>query len=209
MERFQSDESRELFAKVAQFTRYAMQFTPEEVVQLANDRRSKPAGTASRSTADTIGELIEEQLGLGEEIDSSEGRIFFGDALEDVGLIINVIAEAYPDLDDEIVHAVMSDSETIETVALLALRPAEDMRPYIDKILINTGRLSSETSYTVADKSDLAIDSIACPAAGYRATDTYAGEVRPLPIFRELIPWAARVHLLSDEWRDFRKNLEK
>lgn len=204
MERFQSEQSRELFSKVVRFTRYALQFSPDEITRLATEQQASSPENSPQTTDRTIGNFIQESLGLENEVDASEGQLFFEDALADIGRIIKLIAKTHPELDDEAITETMSNPKTIDTIALLALRLAEDMLPYIRNELPDTGHLSPEKAYTIND-SELSVDSIGCPAAGYTTTDSYDGYVKPLPIFKEFIPWATRVQLASNEWRDFRE----
>lgn len=209
MERFRSDDSRELFAEVLRFTRHALRYPPEEAVSRANNLKGSDAPNTPVSTSDAIGTSVERELGLGDELDESNGRMFLGAALLDTFRIMEVIAKKYPNLPDETIEEAMSCPETIDTIALLALRSDEELSPYIMNRLPETAEITPDPSLILTRTDDLEIDNIGCPAAGYVATDEHEGHISPLPVFKALIPWATKAHLLSDEWRELREKLEK
>lgn len=209
MERYHSPDIGDLFADSLRITAHALQFSAEEVIRQINEKRtaSTDADPFYQSTPHLIGTLMQDSLNdsLDDEeyIDSDEIQLFFVAAIEDIGHIIKVIAAQYPYLNDGAILEVMSQPETMHTIARLALQPSENMLQYIFKNLEENGSLLPDKSYIINDDT-LRIDSIGCPTAGYIATPTYEGAVKPLPIFKQFIPWATKVQLLSEEWHSFR-----
>lgn len=204
MERFNSHRSRQLFADVAHFTAYALKLPPETVLQMTNEWRSTYSGEAHLSTPALAGMAIDSLIDPEVPLDPTAGQLFFVAALEDIASIIDTMKAKYPGLSDDEILTAMSHPTTIDTIALLALRPGTGMHTYINYRLEDDGVLSDDYAYHLENAS-LAIGVDGCPAAGHSHASAQSSVVRPLPIFKQIIPWATQLHLLSDEWQQSKR----
>lgn len=95
----------------------------------------------------------------------------------------------------------MSQPETIDTVAFLALRPEPAMSSYVNERLGEAITLTPRGGLVIEDKHIETFQERGCPAAGYVTAPAESEDrVLPLPIFQKFVPWAAKITLLSDEW---------
>lgn len=199
MERFHSERARELFPAAGKLISHALQFSAEEMVDLVSEWRAAHVRSVSVSTASIVTEIVCQSLHLENDFYVSKSQSFLLVGIEDIERIITEIRSQHPEQDTEALLATMSDPETIQTIAFLALRSGMELYNYTLSKLGETGTLAQEgTAYTINDDY-LAIESRGCPAAGYVSTSTAYGEVAPLAIFKRFVPWAAKIHLLSGE----------
>lgn len=207
-QRFSSENERKYFADVAKLISYAIRQSPADLMQRVVESNMTSTSAAFQDIADSVAGVIHESFIEHTGDHSAAGVSFLGPAINDTARIVKVIVEQYPNVSDEMITQTMAHHETIRTIALLALRPESDMSIYVRYTLQNTGRLSDEGAYTVEDKSNLLHEEFeGCPAAGFKANYNQTSKVAPLPIFKQIIPWAAEIYLLSQEWQERRASL--
>lgn len=188
----------QLYSDVQKLIGRALGYNPEDLIELVNKKRVKygeTVPTAYIATDIVLGDMLKEK-----NIDLDNASSFLNYAIHDTGRIVETLAIKYPELDNESLASVMSHRESIDSIALLSLRSSEDMKDYLEFELLHKITLTPEgDSFVIMDDTLLPAVTSGCPAAG-----SHNG-VNPRPIFRQVIPWASRVHLLSDEWHKFRK----
>jgi len=201
--RFYRIGSEKRFADITPLMRHALSFSPPEVAELASQRRANRNYATYPSTASLVADIIEDSF-KERDLKSKEGRTFLKAALVDIKSVLDVISRTHPHLDNDALLEVMTHPDTVDTIALLALRSTDDLRNYTENHLENTGFVSSIGSYAIRD-SRLQVSHKGCPVAGYVDSYLQTGAVAPLRIFKETVPWATEVHLLSDKWSRSRK----
>lgn len=228
-----SERRKEYLEDASRLTRHMLRtYTPEQIIEavrgnqdtpgyvpLSPDQHAKKRAPMTIRTICTIAELLEN--GPRDKRDDpkkiKKGWLFFGGAVDDTGLILMEAAKRFPHLSDEELLETMSQPDTVELMASVALGGHKQMRA-VEANLRNTLAINPEGAFSLASLNRLTgvskeinipitRDGRGCPAAGFPGTSSYEGKVDPLPIFKEIIPWATEVHLLSDEWKEFRASL--
>lgn len=199
MEQLQERASynKEALQPVSQLIGSALRYNPVELAAAAsayNRARQEDTPTALFATEHVLLNL-DDRLPV-KRLEGVQDYLLY--AIIDTTKIIDLIAQKYPKLSDDMLRTIMQNTETIDTIALLALRSNGAMDDYIDRELPTHGVLSPEgSSFIIMDPLQPG-KTKGCPAAGSpQGVDT-------LPVFRAVVPWATELHLASEEWQAFR-----
>lgn len=203
--RYYAATVKENFVAAVPFIRYALSYQPEPVVPMATEQNELTDDTQLLSIAAFISNITESSSE--QDVFSKGGHVFLTAGIRDIKQIMTTLLDTHHDSDDEKILRIMSHPNTIDTIALLALRNEDALEDYMDTHLPHTGSTSTDDAYTITDPL-LKIEGAGCPAAGFPTSSSQEGTVAPLRIFKEFVPWAARVVLASYDWKAERNERE-
>ena len=202
MERFQSNDSRDNYIGIVKLVDQVVQLPVADTYQLAK-AKLEDESSPYLSLGTAVSAIAHEAYRNNHWDYIEHGEAFLSTAINDVMNITDIVAKKYPTPSDEELLAIMSHPETINSVALLAMRPEWNMLPYIPDKLKHTGRLTEAGSFVIDDDSldfsDYLNESRGCPAAGRLDRTAQSGEVNPVPAFEKIVPWAAEFYIVAHE----------